>query len=101
MSYIVRGIRNPKACEEWRNGTFKRCPYLTKDDWCRVIGRASRSMTFEEQYYNCPIVSIKRTHGALIDAERLLKALPNADEETVNVILSQEVVLEAEDETWH
>ena len=101
MSYIVRGLRSPKACEEWRNGTFKRCPFLNDDDWCKAIGRSSRNLNFDEQYAECPIVSIKRTHGRLIDADRLLRAMPWADDRTVNAILMQEVVLEAEDETWH
>ena len=80
MSFIVKGKYKPQQCQKWQNSRYKRCWFLDDNDNC-TLQKGVHGRSWEEQYAGCPILNIKRKHGALIDSDR------------------NEVVLEAEDDT--
>ena len=65
MSILIKGMKMPKMCAEFKNGEFVHCPFVNTDDDCILQDKITD--TWEEMYRNCPLIELPEKHGRLID----------------------------------
>lgn len=76
MSIIIKGMKKPKSCLEYKNEYVYRCPLLSDiEDVCLAQGEDSYNCkSWEELYASCPLIELP-PHGRLIDGDALRQAM--------------------------
>lgn len=77
MSVLVKDMEMPQGSCEWvdKDCHLHRCKLLNSDDDCKMQEGLCSTITWQEQFANCPLIEVPTPHGRLIDKDKLRREL--------------------------
>lgn len=73
MGVFIKGMEMPQGSCEWvdKDCHLHRCKLLNGDDDCKMQEGLCSTITWQEQFANCPLVEVQTPHGRLGDLDEL------------------------------
>lgn len=100
-SVLVKGMEMPQGSCEWvdKDCHLHRCKLLNGDDDCKMQEGLCSTITWQEQFANCPLIEVQSPHGRLIDADKLMRDIEEyhlSDGKFQHWVEVQQTIIEAE-----
>ena len=73
MGVYIKGMEMPKSCKECLLNNEQMSCSVTGTYWWTDTRVLLNFDSTEERLYNCPLVEVPTTHGALVDKDELVK----------------------------